>query len=484
MQKKLTAAGIGPGQRDCLTLAALSACKRAGVIYAHTARSEAVQYLLGEGISISFLDACFEASLDFDDLGQAVYRELYTALSICEDVLLLLPGEGLAAVGYADQVRRAAADAGAQLICLPGVSPSTWALDTAGMAGDLTPMQQTYASQIAAFSPDVRLPLAVLELGDKLQTAEVKLKLLDAYPDDWQVTLVSGIPPTLRRLPLHELDQQAVDHTSVALVWPVPLVELERFGMPQLEALMDRLRLPGGCPWDAKQTHESLLKNLVEECYELVDAIQNADEQGMVEELGDVLMQVVFHACIAKQQGRFDLTDVSTEVCKKLILRHPHIFGNVSVRDADQVVTNWNKIKKKEKGQVSQSDVLRDVPQALPALMRASKLQARAGQVGFDWDTPQEALDKVREETDEVADALVAGDRATVAEELGDLLFAVVNVARLAKCDAEEVARLACDKFTDRFCAMEVLIQTEGKSFEMLSLPQMDTYWERVKAKK
>ena len=245
--------------------------------------------------------------------------------------------------------------------------------------------------------------------------------------------------------------------------------------------VMHRLRAPGGCPWDAEQTHSSLRSSLIEESYEVLDAIDREDATALEEELGDLLLQVVFHAIIEEERREFNMIDVISGIVNKLIYRHPHVFGEVKVNSADDVLVNWEALKKKEKHQDTVADTMRSIPAAFPALMRSSKIQKKAANVGFDFDNAAMALPKVHEEADEVLAAINSGDKENLAEEIGDLLFACVNVARLVKVDPELALSAATDKFMKRFISMEALILSEGKRLEGMGLTEMDSYWDRIK---
>ena len=254
----------------------------------------------------------------------------------------------------------------------------------------------------------------------------------------------------------------------------------DSYGVKDLEEIVRLLRAPGGCPWDAEQTHQSIRRNFLEEAYEAVEAIDEGSPEHLKEELGDVLLQVVFHALMEQEAGRFDLDAVADGICKKLIFRHPHVFGEVSVSGTGEVLSNWEELKRKEKGQATNTDALEAVARSLPALWRAEKVQKKAAQVGFDWDTPQDALPKVHEEADEVLTELQ--NARDPGEELGDLLFSCVNVARLSGIDPEQALKNATEKFIKRFSAMENLIKLDEKSLKDLTLSEMDVYWNRVKA--
>ncbi len=253
----------------------------------------------------------------------------------------------------------------------------------------------------------------------------------------------------------------------------------------ELVAIMARLRGPGGCPWDRKQTHASLRPYLLEETYEALEAIDAGDDAELCKELGDVLLQVVFHAQIAAEEGRFDIEAVGQAIVDKLIRRHPHIFDDASADGADEVLLRWEQIKKQERREQGEAEpsLLEGIPKHLPALMRAHRIQARVSQQGFDWDDIDGTLDKVEEEFAEVRKAWKAGEVAAVEEEFGDLLFSLVNASRFLKVDPEQALRRAIAKFERRFRALEEIVHARGEEVAALSLAALDEIWDEVKAR-
>ena len=253
----------------------------------------------------------------------------------------------------------------------------------------------------------------------------------------------------------------------------------DSYGVKDLEEIVRLLRAPGGCPWDAEQTHQSIRRNFLEEAYEAVEAIDEGSPAHLKEELGDVLLQVVFHALMEQEAGRFDLDAVADGICKKLIFRHPHVFGEVSVSGTGEVLSNWEELKRKEKGQATNTDALEAVARSLPALWRAEKVQKKAKKAGFDWPDVSGALDKLSEELEELRTAVAEG--TNVEEELGDLLFSAVNVSRFVKVDTEEALNGATDKFIGRFRKVEEEAARQGRALEGMSLAELDKLWEHAK---
>ena len=255
------------------------------------------------------------------------------------------------------------------------------------------------------------------------------------------------------------------------------------YTVQDLVEIMRLLRSPGGCPWDAEQTHESIKKNLIEETYEVIEAINKKDNELLCEELGDLLMQVVFHAQMESENGSFDFDAVADGVCKKLVERHPHVFGEVVISGVDDVLTNWDAIKRKTKGQKNTTESMLSVPRELPALMRATKLQKKAADVGFDWNDVSGALDKLEEEIKELRQAVENKDASNMTEELGDVLFSAVNVSRFIKSDAEEALTAASDKFLSRFTVVEKLAAERGIDMRAENLEVLDGLWDEAKSK-
>ena len=246
-----------------------------------------------------------------------------------------------------------------------------------------------------------------------------------------------------------------------------------RYGVEDLREIVAILRAPGGCPWDQVQTHESIRRNFIEEAYEVAEAIDQKDPEHLKEELGDVLLQVLFHSSIEEDAGRFNLDDVADGICKKLIYRHPHVFA------PEEEALDWEELKRREKGQQTQAEVLDGVARSLPALWRAEKLQGKAAKAGFEWPNVQAAMDKLTEEVDELKTAVA--EESNVEEELGDLLFAAVKVARFFQIDAERALDAACEKFIRRFAGVEAAAAAQGKPMGAFPVSALMAFWDQMK---
>lgn len=250
----------------------------------------------------------------------------------------------------------------------------------------------------------------------------------------------------------------------------------ESYDLRDFVALVSYLRSPNGCPWDQVQTHESIRRNFLEETYEACEAIDAGDLVHMREELGDVLMQVLFHTDIEREAGHFDIDDVADAACKKLVYRHPHVF-----RRDEPDAPDWDTMKQRERAQTTTAEAMDSVARSLPALWRCDKIQAKAAKTGFEWPDVHAALDKVDEETRELRAAVATGNTEAIGDELGDLLFAAVKVARFAGIDPEQAAHAACEKFIRRFAAMETAAANDGTALEQCTLEQMLTLWQQAK---
>ena len=249
----------------------------------------------------------------------------------------------------------------------------------------------------------------------------------------------------------------------------------------ELVSIMTRLRSPTGCPWDREQTHQTLRPYLIEEAYEVLDALDNRDDGDFRDELGDLLLQVVFHAQIATEEQRFDIDDVARAINDKLVRRHPHVFGNTRADTADEVLTNWEKIKREEKGGKDRKSVLDGLPASMPALLHAYRIQEKVARVNFDWDDVKAVLLKVSEEIDEVSKALEQGDKKKIEEEMGDLLFSMVKLSRHLNVPPEDALRRSNDKFMRRFRYIEAALELRGENLERATFEELDALWEEAK---
>lgn len=441
--------------------------------------------LFEDGRGWTSCDDLYDSCQDFDELNKAVAKRL---AGFCEKgrTAFCMPGTPLGKAMTLETVKECK-ERGIPCSILPGTSYADAALASCGLCFEV-PAVSMDAIAAEGANIDPQKPLVVCEIDSPLLAGSVKLALLEYYPDEWQITLAVPGEKSFRctRIPLFELDRQkraCFCGATCAILPPLNFLDMERRGVSQVQELVRLLRAPGGCPWDAEQTIQSLRPAVLEEAYEVAEAIDDEDDAGLCEELGDLLLQVVFLCTLAEEQGRFTLRDAATDLCTKMIFRHPHVFGDAVAKDSAAVLFAWENLKKTEKGQKTQGDVLKAVPKTLPALVRSAKVQKKAAKVGFDWDSPLDALKKVYEEAGEFAAELERGNEGRAFEEMGDLLFAVVNAARLSGIDAELALIRATEKFTRRFCLMEEEVNKSGRKMEELSLRELDSVWNRVKMK-
>ncbi len=471
--RKITVVPLGTGNEDCLTLAALRALETAESLVLRTAQHPLTGFLREKGIAYTSLDSLYETCEDFDTFNRAAAVHL---LALCQ--------QGPVCYGVADVLMDATVmalqrlkPAEAEIDILPGVSHGDRCLAMLGLQSASVRLFAASEFWQARVLPEE--PLLLCELHSRECAGDCKLKLLELLPEETEIVFFQGDAQgklTHKALPLYELDRQSqYDHLSAAYVPPVPMMDRQRFDMEDLRAVMTRLRGPGGCPWDREQTHESLLTNLLEESYEYIAAVREQDTAHMYDELGDVLLQVAFHAEIARQHGEFDMNDITTAICQKMIERHTHIFGTAKADTAEQVLDNWEALKREKRGITSTGDAMRDVSTGLSALLRAWKVQHKAAKVGFDFAGAEDALAKVLEEANEVLENL--RDKVNPEKELGDLLFSVVNVCRLCGKNPDIALFSATNHFISRFSNMEKTIKNEGKCVGDLTLSEMDVYW-------
>lgn len=481
------------GTPDTLTRRSLDALHSADKLFFQTFEHPCAEHALNEAQiaaqSVVSLDDCYNGSFDFDELNGLIAAKLAAAFDEfgANNVGFAVLGRG-AGAALMDKLAPVCRDGGIRLHILPSCGFADAALAEAFSAG--LPYFSEFdirTAQSLAVS-DTEQPLVIEECDTVLRAGEVKLLLCEYYPDEFEMCVASMDGHgryAVKTLPLCMLDHAEnaalYGAATVIIVPSCSLMKRTRHGFDALMEVMRRLRAPGGCPWDAEQTHASLRSSLIEESYEVLDAIDREDLTALEEELGDLLLQVVFHAVIEEERSEFTMRDVVTGIVNKLIYRHPHVFGDVTVNSSDDVLYNWENLKQKEKRQQTVADAMRAVPASFPALMRSFKVQKKAAHVGFDWATAKEALPKVTEEAQEVLEAIESGERAHISEEIGDLLFACVNVARLLKVDPELALASATEKFMHRFISMERLILDDGRDFDSMTLDEMDQYWEMVK---
>lgn len=465
----LTIVGLGCSPED-LSQGAKEALVGGAKVILRTGETPAAQAIIRSGVPCATLDHVYERCRNFDTLNKKL------AAAVAEeakggDVVYCVDGSVTEDVSAQLLLRK---EKGTRVF--GGVSKA----DAAFAAAKISACARTAVSAYRTDGARLRLPLAVYDIDCDLIAGDVKLRLCELFGDEADAFFVRA--GKAEKIRLYELDRQKnYDASCVLVLDEIPLLKKTRFDFDDLADILRLLRAPDGCPWDRAQTHESIRKNMIEEAYELVDAIDGKDDNKIVEETGDVLMQGAFHAVLGEERGAFTADDVLSAVCEKLISRHSHIFGKDKATDEQSALSVWDKNKLLEKGQKTGADSVRDVPHNLPAAMRAQKVAKRAAKFGYDFKDAFEAAEKVKEELEELLAALREGDAAHIGEEAGDLLFSAVNVGRLAGADCEEALSESTKKFVDRFCRTEELILADGKSMQGMSADELWAYYERAK---
>ncbi len=460
-----------PGEYGQLTLQMAEALRAADVVILQSRRNGAAERIIADYPHTVTLDAAYEAAEDFDSLYEAGAKEILE-LAGGKSAVFGVIGD-IATNGFMERLRRLA-----DMRVLAGVSAEETAKRGAEqLLGALGNYAVVEARELEGAHIDSSAALIVRGIDNVITAADVKLALLERYAEDTRAVLVCGGEATAVRL--GDMDSLAQYGDGACCVLPgVRLTEKRAYGFYDLVEIMNVLRGKNGCPWDREQTHKTLRQYLLEESYEAMDAIDSGDMAALYDELGDVLLQVVFHAEIARQCGEFTDMDVTSAVCVKMINRHPHIFADGNADTADAVVTKWEEIKRAEKGNETFVSVLRDVPKSMGAMMRAYKLQKKAGAIGFDWENVQDAFEKVLEEVHELGAEVDAMDADKIEAEAGDLLFAIINVLRKMRINPEVSLTGTCEKFIRRFEFMEA---EAGEKLPSLTLKEMDELWNRAK---
>ena len=485
MGNVLTIAGLGPGDPGLLSMAAVEALGR-GNLWLRTEIHPSVEWIREKGIYYQTFDQVYREADDFQQVYRIIADQVISMVRD-KDVIYAVPGHPLVAEESVELILKDAAAEGVEVRLIPGMS----FLDSLLTAIQLSPSTGLHVVdglRLDRQPPDTSSSTIVTQAYSRLVMSEIKLSLMEYYPDHHPVMVVTaaGVPGLERvdRCLLYELDRVGkVNHLTSIFIPPVEdsvRSAGSRFPLDPLVEVMARLRGQGGCPWDREQDHRTLRQYLLEEAYETVDAIDSQDMYNICEELGDLLLQIVFHACIAAEDGNFDINDVVAKITEKMIRRHPHVFGNVRVENSDEVLVNWAAMKEMEKG-VRKEGILDGIPEFLPSLMRAQKIQAAAAKVGFDWPDYEGALEKLYEELAEMLGAIKSGSGVQKEDEIGDVLFSVVNLSRLLKINAEVALSGTINKFLHRFNYIEKKAIKEDRKLGECSLGEMDTWWEEAK---
>lgn len=493
MSATLTVVGLGSGNPDRLTLGIINKLKEASVVYVRTKEHPVMPALTKLGVVSESFDGLYESLSSFPEVYEAIATRLMEEARLAEagsEIVYAVPGHPMVAESAVSLLRKRCPAAGIELQVMGGES----FLDEAFVRLGFDPIegfQLLDASGIRKSQLQPELHTLIGQVYDTFTASETKLCLMELYPADYEVVVGHALgvenEEVILKIPLYELDRQE-GYGNLSLIY-IPANregDIRQRTFARLHEIVGILRSPEGCPWDQEQTHESLRKNLIEETYEVLETIDEDDPEHMKEELGDLLLQIMLHSQMEEELGTFDVFDVIQGLNDKLIFRHPHVFGDVDAGNAQEALQNWEGMKAEEKRRKGlkpeAQSALSGVPRDLPALMKAYKLQKKASKVGFDWETIDDVLSKIREELEELQEAVRTGaSQEDQILELGDLLFAATNATRFIGADPEEALTRTNRKFVDRFQYIERALQDKGSSLAESNLEEMEALWQEAK---
>ncbi|CRK85369.1 nucleoside triphosphate pyrophosphohydrolase [Neobacillus massiliamazoniensis] len=486
MRKKIEIIGLGAGDIDQLSLGVYKKLKNSNHVYLRTKEHPVVQELEKEGFHYLSFDSIYEKHDQFADVYEEIVQTLLNNAQN-DSLIYAVPGHPLVAEQAVQTLLEKGPLAGVEIAIGGGqsfIDPLFQALKIDPIEG----FQLLDGTSLSSNQLQIDQHIFISQVYDSFVASNVKLTLMEKLPDEYEVYIVTAAgskDEAVEKVPLYELDRRVtVNNLTTLYVPPVKNEQIMLKSFSKLREIIAELRGPNGCPWDKEQTHESLKKYLIEETYEVMAAIDSGDIDNLIEELGDVLLQVMLHAQIGEDEGYFSIDEVIETLSAKMIRRHPHVFGETQADNAEEVVRNWEEIKKQEKGETTKS-FLDGVEKSLPNLLKAYELQKKAAKVGFDWKEITPALEKVKEELQEFEDELTGlnGDQVRAKKEFGDILFAFVNVARFLRIHPEEALFETNEKFIRRFRYVEEKVMASGKPFEEHSLEELDLYWDEAKVK-
>ncbi|GEL78253.1 nucleoside triphosphate pyrophosphohydrolase [Tenuibacillus multivorans] len=478
--RTITVIGLGAGSIEQIPLGVYRKLTQSNrQIWTRTEDHPVITQLKNEGLSFHSFDSIYESYDSFE----SVYEEIVGLLierSHTENIIYTVPGHPL----VAEQTVQLLFEQTEVDIEILGGQSFLDSLFTAVQIDPIEGFQLLDGTSLSRDQVQYRQHVLIGQVYDQMVASDVKLILMEDLPHDYPITIVQAAGmdnQSVKTVPLYELDRD-FEFSNLTTLYVEPANEEHlHHQFSALREVIATLRGPNGCPWDKKQTHESLRRYLIEESYEVIDAIGEEDDDHIAEELGDVLLQVMLHSQIAEDNGYFTVDDVIQSITDKMIERHPHVFGHLDVESADEVKKNWDEIK--QKNRPKQKSLLDDLNESLPRLLLALEIQKKVSKVGFDWDDHRLIFEKVKEEIKEFEVALSNETTDEAEVEFGDVLFSLVNVARFYKLDPELALHRTCDKFIKRFQKVEMMMQEDDLSLEESSLDIMDQYWEKAKQK-
>ena len=467
--------GLGAGDLDQLSLGIYRKLKHSeATILVRTKDHPVVKSLEQEGVIFESFDSYYEREEQFENVYEHIVETLLER-ALEKSIVYAVPGHPM----LAEQTVQMLLNQQEIEIEIVGGQSFLDDLFSALKVDPIEGFQMIDATLFKRSQLNYEQHLIFCQVYDRYVASEVKLTLLEDLPADHPVTIVEAAgsaDEVIQTIPLQELDHSLEVSNVMSVYIPPVSKDLLNHTFPRLREVMATLRGPHGCEWDRAQTHESLREYLIEETYEVIDAIDDRDDEAIIEELGDVLLQVMLHSQIGEDDGYFTVDDVIQGITNKMIHRHPHVFSN-STGDISQ---SWDELKQAEKGEKSFS-ILADIPKSLPALARAFKIQKKVAKVGFDWDDVNEVWLKLDEEVVEIKEAIITGEQIEIESELGDIIFALVNLARHYKVNSEVALNRTNQKFINRFNYIEDALAKIGKGLTDSSLEEMDHYWDEAK---
>ncbi len=467
---KITIIGLGVDGSD-LSAYAEQIIKSSVKLLARTGLTESYKNLLGLGIEIPTLDFVYQKSRNFDTLNKNLATEVLNASKI-SPVCYLVDG-----CATEDNSVKYVLSKTKNVEIIAGVSYASKCLQRLNICESNYTAVSSYE---VGDSYSLTAPLIVYAIDGKITASKVKLFLADLFGEEIKVYLSSNT--YTKQIYLYELDRQdCYDYSTCLYIPKLSITKKQRYDFNDLLEILSVLRSPNGCPWDREQTEKSILKNVVEEAYELVDAVEQGDDFMIIEETGDLILQSAFYVLFGEEGSRYTRSDVLSDLCKKLITRHTHVFGEDRAEKSTDALFVWNNNKIAEKGYDTATEYLTAVPSSMPSLMRAEKVGKRAGKYGFDFDGYQSALQKITEEINELQSAIKSGDKLEIQKECGDLIFSVVNVVRHLGVDAELSLKNSVDKFIKRFSKLEKEVVNQNKKLTDLTAKQLDDIYNQVK---
>jgi tetrapyrrole methylase family protein/MazG family protein len=494
MSSKLTVVGLGSGDADRITVGILKILQNATSVYVRTKEHPVVSTLEEWNVSLLSFDEIYETCDSFPEVYDTIANLLIDKARAGEagtEIIYAVPGHPMVAESTVQLLRERCPELGITIQVLGGES----FLDEAFTRLGFDPIEGFQLLDAVGLNSSLIQPQLHTLIGqvyDSFTASEVKLSLMEVYPDDYIVIVGHALgvegQENIQHVPLYELDRvEGFGNLSLVYVPKSDDDQLRQRSFARLHEIVSVLRSPEGCPWDQEQTHESIRKNLIEETYEVLETIDEDDPEHMQEELGDLLLQILLHSQMEEENGSFNVFDVIQGINDKLIFRHPHVFGDSIAKDAESAIIHWEQMKVEEKQlkglHPEKASLLDGIPRDLPALMKAYKLQKKAAKVGFDWDHIDGVFAKIEEELAELREAVEQGQsQEEQVLELGDLLFAVTNAARFIHADPEQALSKTNQKFTQRFHFIEDYLQEQGRSIIDSNLIEMEKIWDMAKS--